>query len=562
MRTSWPSWVAGLCVLMGGAFASFAELQGASPADQRLEAELAAGEFAPALTTARGLTDPVARDDALVRVIQAQIGTGAVGGMTQTGMIAPTGLPAPGGAQGGANAPDFQGLIDLVTGTIAPTTWSEVGGQGAIRPFPGGVLADPSGLLKRIATTGFETEMAAARLAALDSGVNRDARQTSSLRKISLSRLDRAIRTKLLLGQPLDDEFWTLAGLQRVRYVMFYPQTNDVIVAGPAGDWRLDAERRLVSHETGRPLTRLDDLLTLWRAAASGELKFGCSITPTATGLARTQQFANESAKRPLRPGERESWLNKLREQLGRQNVEVFGIPAESRVAQVIVEADYRMKLVGLGLEEGTLDMTNYLDSIVVKKGESPPLDVLRWWFTLNYQALAADPARQIFELRGPGVKVLSENELLAENGQRIHTGTSATANRQFAASFTQHFSALAAKYPVYAELQNIFDLSLVVALLQGDAVAEHRPQLKQLFAAAATLDLPRGHVPKEVETVLNHRVVNQTQIIAAVSGGVSVEPRELVSAQRVQTDRSPRLQRDYDYARPHVDDWRRWWWD
>ena len=31
--------------------------------------------------------------------------------------------------------PDFDSLIELITGTIAPTTWSEVGGAGAIKQF-------------------------------------------------------------------------------------------------------------------------------------------------------------------------------------------------------------------------------------------------------------------------------------------------------------------------------------------------------------------------------------------------------------------------------------------
>ena len=60
-----------------------------------------------------------------------------------------------------------------------------------------------------------------------------------------------------------------------------------------------------------------------------------------------------------------------------------------TRAAQVLVEADYRMKLVGMGLEEGTLGVTSYLASIVLAKGEAPPpMDVLRWWFTMNYKPL------------------------------------------------------------------------------------------------------------------------------------------------------------------------------
>jgi general secretion pathway protein D len=45
-----------------------------------------------------------------------------------------TGGAGPGGMGGGSLA-DFDSLIDLITSTIAPTTWDEVGGPGSIQPF-------------------------------------------------------------------------------------------------------------------------------------------------------------------------------------------------------------------------------------------------------------------------------------------------------------------------------------------------------------------------------------------------------------------------------------------
>ncbi|HEX4147672.1 MAG TPA: hypothetical protein VHY20_01735, partial [Pirellulales bacterium] len=65
--------------------------------------------------------------------------TGGMGGMgggmggPMTGTSQPFGF-GPGGAGGGVLA-DFDSLIELITGTIAPTTWSEVGGAGAIKQF-------------------------------------------------------------------------------------------------------------------------------------------------------------------------------------------------------------------------------------------------------------------------------------------------------------------------------------------------------------------------------------------------------------------------------------------
>ena len=44
-------------------------------------------------------------------------------------------IPFGPGGMGGGVQPDFDSLIELITGTIAPTTWSEVGGAGAIKQF-------------------------------------------------------------------------------------------------------------------------------------------------------------------------------------------------------------------------------------------------------------------------------------------------------------------------------------------------------------------------------------------------------------------------------------------
>jgi general secretion pathway protein D len=51
-----------------------------------------------------------------------------------SGFNGPTSF-GPGGAGGGVQA-DFDTLIDLIVSTIEPTSWDEVGGPGAIEPFP------------------------------------------------------------------------------------------------------------------------------------------------------------------------------------------------------------------------------------------------------------------------------------------------------------------------------------------------------------------------------------------------------------------------------------------
>ncbi|MBL8829411.1 MAG: hypothetical protein JNM18_20675, partial [Planctomycetaceae bacterium] len=128
-----------LAALLGAWSAAVVPLTAADPVADRFAAELATGEFAPALESVRQLADPDQQAEAALRVIQAQIGGaggGAFGGGANPGQNTATGaagLPSVANPNGGANAPDFEGLTQLITGTIAPTTWSDVGGQGAIR---------------------------------------------------------------------------------------------------------------------------------------------------------------------------------------------------------------------------------------------------------------------------------------------------------------------------------------------------------------------------------------------------------------------------------------------
>jgi len=121
---------------------------------------LAAGEFAPARRVARRLDDPVRRDRQLARIALAQAAMGArqasmatlraVQGDLQRAAAVTRLANGGGGAAGGGAIADFDTLINLITSTVAPDSWSDVGGTGAIEPFPTGVLVDTSGVLRRL----------------------------------------------------------------------------------------------------------------------------------------------------------------------------------------------------------------------------------------------------------------------------------------------------------------------------------------------------------------------------------------------------------------------------
>ncbi|HVT27284.1 MAG TPA: DUF1598 domain-containing protein [Lacipirellulaceae bacterium] len=474
----------------------------------------------------------------------------------------------PNGANRGAAAnADFDSLIDLIQSTIANDTWSQNGGgQADIRAFPGGVLVDTAGALKLQSHTDAARELArdlAALRGSAPAGELADRPASASkLRFISLPRLERAIASRQAAHKKLDPEMLTLAGLQRVRYIFAYPETGDLVLAGPAGDWFVDKTGYILSRDTQVPVVRLDDLLTIWRRGApAADSHFGCSINPRQEALAKTQAFLDASSKKPLEPSHRKQWLLELRDCVGRQDIDIFGIDPTTRVARVLVEADYHMKLIGMGLADGVDGMESYLQSIRLRPGETPPaMSVLRWWFALQYDALPHSEARDAFQLVGQGARVLSENELLAQQGQRVHTGASEPLNRQFAESFTSHFAELAKKYPVYGELRNIFDLAMAVAIIRTEGLPERVHWKSTLFDDSNKLRVQHRKPPREVETVINHRVINQRLIIAGVSGGVMVAPGDVLRTTRAADSADAAIQRVVPAPKDLAAG--AWWWD
>jgi hypothetical protein len=552
----------------------------AQNAEQAVGNHLAAGEFGPARALAQQ-QQGAARDRLMGQIANAQARAGmrqaafdTAGGIVNNRAFGQTvqGISGQGigdpfggaGGSGGAGAPDFDTLIELITSTIKPESWTDNGGPGSVESFPGGVRIDTAGLVHSLLAADSRGSLSLLRRRAGEVGPNADVRQGSLLRKVSLTRLERAVQLKLAKGEPISQDMLVLAGLRKIQYVLVYPETGDIVLAGPAGNWRTDEEARLVSSDEGRPTLRLDDFIVILRHMFKDrEQSFGCSIEPVKESLAATKAFLDKWAgkKIPAGASAKQKWLDELRDALGQQQVDYFGIDPRSRVAQVLFEADYRMKLVGIGKEKGLHTVPSYLAML---KGDDAPtsLGVLRWWFTLNYDAILTTDSRDGFELRGQGVKVLSENELVDAQGNRTHTGRSDEYTSAFAQNFTKAFKDLAAKQPVYAELQNVCDLALVCSLMRNLDLPGQAGWQMQCFGGEGDYVTSVGNEPKMVESVINHRDLTKGRFVVVVSGGVRVDPSSLTTKTALKVDRQGTLGSRRDIATPRDLPLTKWWWD
>lgn len=549
------------------------EIDPAAARRQWLEAQLAAGEFGPALETASSAVDADERTALLHRVARAQMDAGEYDGAGAAIRRMP--LPeartsafreraARKTLTGGGSGADFTQLISLIQQeTSGP--WQDIDGTGGtISQFETGVRVDPHGLLQHLSKPEHTGRLAALGIRARSADLNTDMARPSPLRMVSLTRLERAVAERIEAGQSVPTTMQHLAGLSQVRYVFVFPDEGEIVIAGPAEAWQYNENGQPVGAESGRPTLQLDDLVTVLRTFSPDGLGlFNCLIVPRQEGLKAVKEFVTQSNSRgPLRSTAVSNWVRQLQEKLGLQDVQVNGVPVESRVARVIVEADYRMKLIGVGKLDGGKGIKSFFDLLEVQPAqEPPPLDALRWWLTMKYDALLHSPDHDVFEIRGSSVLCLSENELITDQGQRVHTGQADETNRLFAQLFTQHYAELAQRDLIFADLQNIFDLALVAALIRHERLDQRAAWDGGVFAANGSYQPAQFDPPRTVMSVAGHRVYNGKDIVVQVAGGVRGDlmavvrnPQMFRPAARLgnlaQQVRTPQLSPG------------RWWWD
>ena len=308
----------------------------------------------------------------------------------------------------------------------------------------------------------------AKRLATIRRGIAADASARSKLRKISLVRLEQAIRRKLAAGEKPDDTMRHLAGLHRVQYVFCYPDAADIVVAGPAEGWVEDPSGRAVGISSGRPVILLEDLIAVLRAYPPGSRSdplIGCSINPNRHGLARLVAFQRTIPDVVSQRGRdllAARVAQGMHDSLGMAGIEVFGISNKTHFAQVLIEADYRMKRIGTGLEPPPVKMATFFSALRGATHET----LQRWWFVPDYKCVRVADDRLGMELVGQGVQLLGEDKMIGDDGTlAISRPKPNKASQMFTQAFTRKFPEIAAASPAYAQLRNMIDLVVTAAL-------------------------------------------------------------------------------------------------
>lgn len=392
----------------------------------------------------------------------------------------------------------------------------------------GGIAIDADGIVRNLDGRAVES-LAAERRAAL---ADADAVKAGTLRKVSLAAMTAAVRDAAAAGKPVPSDVVFLGGLQQVTAVFVDPDRHDIVLVGPADTPVVGPAGAIVGAASKRPLLQFEDLVVALRAidgARAGGIR--CSIDPTRDGLARLDAFL---AKQRAVMGNPEPLFRGMEQALGLQTVTVGGVPADSRFAQVLVAADYRMKRIGMGLEpSGVKQLPSYL-AMVPAGGQAASLP--RFWLEAEYDPIARDADELAWRLSGRRMKCLTESDLAGKNGIERGAGRADKVAEKWCDAMTAHYDDLALKQPVFAELMNCVDLAVVAALIKGRQLdARAGLDLAPLLDATA-VPLPTYDVPETVPTVASGLKKGTTWVLSA-SGGVQFQPWQFAANAQAAAD-------------------------
>ena len=423
-----------------------------------------------------------------------------------------------------------------------------------------GIVVDPNGVLQLRTFEDPNGQLMRSRIDAAKAALPQDMRRRSAMRKISLNRLEKALGEAISNNRPPEDAMRYLAGLTRLEYVFYYPETQDIVIAGPAEGWVVDASGRVVGMESGQPCLELQDLIVALRTFAPGshdDTVITVSIDPTQEGLRKMQQFL--SSLRGIQPSDANRIAAGLQNSLGLQQVAFSGVAANTHFAQVLVEADYRMKLIGIGLEKPAVRMSTYIDK--ANPAAVSRNAMRRWYFVPDYERVMVSDDELAMEMVGEGVKLIGEDEVVGTDGSRQGVGQADRASRAFTQSFTRMYQKMAKKSPIWAQLRNLIDLSVAAAFIRDQGFYEMADWTMPIFFDEGAYPVQTYHTPTRVETAVNVRWKGKT-LMTPVGGGVRIEATEALRGVNLKSDEKGQVRDARASVQPGEIEHARWWWD
>ena len=100
-----------------------------------------------------------------------------------------------------------------------------------------------------------------------------------------------------------------------------------------------------------------------------------------------------------------------------------------------------------------------------------------RWWLACNYDSVAGMLKDFAWEIRGQGVKAMTESELYQGDGVVRAAGKDPAAEK-WAQMMTERYNALGKEDPIFTELRNVMDMCVSRQLLSAITICNRQPNL------------------------------------------------------------------------------------
>ena len=336
-----------------------------------------------------------------------------------------------------------------------------------------------------------------------------------------------------------------------------------MVIAGPAEGWTVGADGATVGAKSGLPTLQLADLAVALRAYPSEGKPtdmIGCSIDPTQDGLAALQSFLQGERTPDVSDSRQlDLYADGIYNALGLQEVKFWGVSPKTHFAATLVAADYRMKLIGIGLEPAPVKMTTYIE-------KSNPTGMaqnalVRWFFQPDYRCVVKAEDSLAIALRGDGVNLVGEDELVTADGKRVSNLRSNRATKLYAKSFTSQFSKIAKIIPVYASLRNLIDMSVVAAWLQKEDIYGKTGWKADFFVSEESYPLEIAPAIEKAEPAVNIVAHDKGTVSFPTGGGVMIEPVAALSADNLETDKDGEVAKSRASVGQAIPEGV-WWWD
>jgi hypothetical protein len=392
----------------------------------------------------------------------------------------------------------------------AAPVWAQGGGAG-------GVFLDPDKVLR---WTDKAKGKNATKMNRLRTAKSKTA-ESADLAYVSLPSLCREAKKLLDAGEKLPPEMTNLGGITRLQYIFVYPETKDLVIAGPAEDPAGDDPHRVLGASSGRPMLRLDDLAVCLRVLGPGKspTPFGCSIDMPENGIANLQAASQKIGA--VSGFNNDRVAKTLANAVGLQEVRFFGVPEDTNAAFVCIEADYILKRISHArLKSPVPAVKSYL--ALMRTGDGA---YNRWWFTPNYESVRVSEDGLAYELRSKGLKVD------CSSSQSTDDAPPGPGAKKFAEMVTQNFEGLEYGLTSFADLSNICDLAVLAAIIRRDELDRKTNDGMKWLLDPKGYKVATRATPRQVEPIANTKTIGSA--LAINVGGVSIDADGVARSQQ-----------------------------